>query len=97
MVYNFGTKQEFEKRYVGVIVRTKTGRRNSQYEVSFLRKQKSVSLDDEQRYYFTYPERILDKWLLDENQILQTVQLERLVRGKHYFNNVNFDEIETNA
>ena len=48
MIYNFGTKKQFEKRFVGVILRMKTGRQKQQYEISFLRKQKSLSIDCEE-------------------------------------------------
>lgn len=95
LIYNFGTRREFEKKYVGVVLLKQKRRPGIQYEVSFLRKQKLVLVDGEESHYFIYP-NIPDKWQLDREQILKKIQLVKNVRGKHYFLDVPYNEIECN-
>lgn len=71
MTYNFGTKKEYLKKFVSYIIRTNSGRNESQYEVSFLWKQHSLNADNDEEFDFVYPERILGKWLVNETDIVK--------------------------
>lgn len=75
MIYNFGTKKQFKKRFLGLVVQvlecnTRRAESEHQYEVSFLRKQSMVDKDGNGQYIFTYPPNIIDKWILDRDQII---------------------------
>jgi hypothetical protein len=93
LVYNFGTRKEFEKKYVGVVTLTNTGRQKDQFEISFLRKQKSTDSDGNECYFYKYPP-ILDKYLVTSDQVVRKVDLAKVLKGKHFFLNLQHDEIE---
>lgn len=84
MIYNFGTKKEYEKRLVGRIKRMHTGWRNSQYEVTFLRKESIMSADGDEQWHFVYS-TFEERRLLDPNKIVPKVTCEKATRGKIVF------------
>lgn len=88
LIYDFGTRKESEKRFIGQIIACDVGREKNQYKASFLRKviSKSTVSDEEPeyRYNFIFP-NIADEWLLSVDQIIEKVELAKVNRGKHYF------------
>lgn len=97
LLYNFGTRKQYEKHFVGKVLRCEVGKLRQQYEISFLRKQSAVSTDGDKNFYFIFP-NIVDKWLLDRDQIIQKIVLAKEVRGKFYFTEVHdfINDIEKN-
>ncbi len=95
LIYNFGTRKEFERKFVGKVMRCKAGRQKEQYEVSFLRKKKVLDKVDGETIYhhFEYP-NIQDIWLLNQDQIIQQLQLGKCARGKYYFVDVPVDDVQ---
>lgn len=95
LIYNFSTAKEFSKKFVGCITACHAGLQKNQLKVSFLRKQRAVSIDDNVTWYFTYP-KVLDLWYFQKDQIVQKVVLTQCNRGKRIFSNIVAEEIECN-
>lgn len=93
MIYNFGTTKECERRFVGQVCRTKCGRLADQFEISFLRKKRTLDSNGDAVYHFEFP-CIEDKWMVTEDQLIQKVELLKTARGKFYFLDVPYDDIE---
>lgn len=73
LIYNFGTRKEFEKMFVEWVMKTRAGKQKLQYEVSFLRKNRTITVDGDEEFFFTYPV-LKDKWILNRGQIIQKVE-----------------------
>lgn len=95
MIYNYGTRKETTRLFVGRINATKCGRENKQFEVSFLRKKRSIDVNGDSTYHFEYPS-ISDRWLLDLDQInKEKLKVEKVLRGKYFFSgNIPYNELE---
>lgn len=93
MIYDFGTRKQSEKKFVGMVIKDKAGRNKNRIEVSYMRKTRLVNTESEVTYYFTYP-NIKDQWVIDADQIMQKINIVKIVRGKHYFTDIPIDDVE---
>lgn len=85
LIYNFGTKKETQKLFIGKIEQINAGRNSDQCEVLFLHKKSSqTDADTSPNYYFVY-QTIPDRFLVGKDDIIQKVFLMSIKRGKHEF------------
>jgi len=84
LIYNFGTKKETEKIFLGQIDECKMGRYGSGFKVEFLRKARTLTLDGEGQYYFVSP-ALKDSFTIERDQIMEKIpNPPLLIRGKYY-------------
>jgi hypothetical protein len=84
LIYDFGTKKETEKKYVGRVESDKAGRYGNQYDVTFLKKVVGRVEDDVGQFYFVFP-NLPDKFFIGNDQIVAKLFLKSIKRGRHYF------------
>lgn len=73
LIYNFGTRKETEKKFIGRVELVNTGRQRDQYEIKFLKKVvKQSDNDDAEQCNFVFP-TIPDQYLVGEDQIIKKV------------------------
>lgn len=84
IIFNFGTKKEMKKFYVGKVVKLKVGRKKNQIEAKFFRKIPSKDVNGTTVGFSEPP--LKDVWKIDPDQIIQNLQQpasER--RGRVFF------------
>lgn len=88
VIFNFGTKKEVKKYYVGCVKKVGVGRQKKQIEVDFLRKVHLKENAEANVIGFSYPS-IRDLWKIDYDQVVQILSTPQSERRGRYFFNIN--------
>lgn len=83
IIFNFGTKKEMKKYYVGRVEKMRVGRSKKQIEIDFLRRIPSVHEGDESG--FSFP-NTRDVWKVDEENVEEVLPKPTEKRGRFFFN-----------
>ena len=88
IIFDFGTKKEAKKFYIGKILKIGVGRSKGQIKVDFLRKiPTKEKMSENEMIGFSYP-RIRDCWNIDPDQIYENLRSPVVEnRGRLFFKN----------